>query len=92
MELLSVNVFGSIHIPDGRGVLVEVLRVRVDGTDREIGDARYGAVPEGYEVESPELVAREVVETRAVNREHTPGGGIDVRDESFRNGYLYGAW
>jgi hypothetical protein len=35
----------SIHIPDGRGVLVEVLRVRVDGTDKEISAARYGAAP-----------------------------------------------
>ena len=37
-------------IPNGRGVLVEVLRVGVDGTDKEINDAEYGAAPEGYEV------------------------------------------
>ncbi len=29
-------------IPDGRGILVEVLRVGVDGTDKEIKDAEYG--------------------------------------------------
>src|SRR3712207_5273396 len=51
---------GSIHladlpepnvddVPDGRGVLVEVLRVGVDGTDKEINDAEYGAAPEGYD-------------------------------------------
>ena len=34
-------------IPDGRGVLVKVLRVGVDGTDREINAAEYGAAPEG---------------------------------------------
>ena len=34
-------------IPEGRGVLVEVLRVGVDGTDKEINDAEYGAAPEG---------------------------------------------
>ncbi len=28
-------------IPDGRGVPVEVLRVGVDGTDKEINDAEY---------------------------------------------------
>ena len=50
---------GSVHladlpmpsvgdIPDGRGVLVRVLRVGVDGTDREINAAEYGAAPEGY--------------------------------------------
>jgi threonine dehydrogenase-like Zn-dependent dehydrogenase len=36
-------------IPDGRGVLVEVLRVGVDGTDKEINDAEYGDAPEGYD-------------------------------------------
>jgi threonine dehydrogenase-like Zn-dependent dehydrogenase len=51
---------GSIHladlpeprvddVPNGRGVLVEVLRVGVDGTDKEINDAEYGAPPEGYD-------------------------------------------
>jgi threonine dehydrogenase-like Zn-dependent dehydrogenase len=37
------------EIPNGRGVLVKVLRVGVDGTDREINAAEYGAAPEGYE-------------------------------------------
>jgi threonine dehydrogenase-like Zn-dependent dehydrogenase len=36
-------------IPEGRGVLVEVLRVGVDGTDEEINAAEYGAAPEGYD-------------------------------------------
>lgn len=36
-------------IPDGRGVLGEVLRVGVDGTDKEINDAEYGDPPEGYD-------------------------------------------
>jgi glucose 1-dehydrogenase len=36
-------------IPDGRGVLVKVLRVGVDGTDREINAAEYGAAPDGYD-------------------------------------------
>jgi threonine dehydrogenase-like Zn-dependent dehydrogenase len=34
-------------VPGGRGVLVEVLRVGVDGTDREINAAEYGAAPPG---------------------------------------------
>jgi threonine dehydrogenase-like Zn-dependent dehydrogenase len=49
---------GSIHLadipepsvedaPQGRGVLVEVLRVGVDGTDKEINEGRYGAAPPG---------------------------------------------
>src|SRR6266571_575862 len=49
---------GSIHledipqpsideIPDGRGVRVQVLRVGVDGNDKEINAAEYGAAPPG---------------------------------------------
>lgn len=51
---------GSIHlrdvpvpkieeIPGGRGVLVKILRVGVDGTDKEINNAEYGAAPPGDE-------------------------------------------
>jgi threonine dehydrogenase-like Zn-dependent dehydrogenase len=36
-------------IPDGRGVLVKILRVGVDGTDKEIIDSEYGAAPQGYD-------------------------------------------
>ncbi len=36
-------------IPDGRGVLVRVLQIGVDATDREINDAMYGAAPPGYD-------------------------------------------
>jgi glucose 1-dehydrogenase len=37
------------QVPDGRGVLVEVLRVGVDGTDKEINAAEYGAAPDGHD-------------------------------------------
>jgi threonine dehydrogenase-like Zn-dependent dehydrogenase len=37
------------EVPDGRGVLVKVLRVGVDGTDKEINAAEYGAAPAGYD-------------------------------------------
>lgn len=36
-------------VPGGRGVLVKVLRVGVDGTDKEINAAEYGAAPDGYD-------------------------------------------
>ena len=35
------------EIPNGRGVLVKLLRVGVDGTDKEINAAEYGAAPPG---------------------------------------------
>src|ERR671935_1189452 len=37
------------EVSGGRGVLVKVLRVGVDGTDKEINAAEYGAAPPGYE-------------------------------------------
>ncbi len=37
-------------IPDGRGVLVRVLRVGLDGTDKEINAAEYGTAPPGEDV------------------------------------------
>ena len=36
------------EVPNGRGVLVRTLRVGVDGTDKEINAAEYGAAPPGY--------------------------------------------
>jgi threonine dehydrogenase-like Zn-dependent dehydrogenase len=36
-------------VPNGRGVLVRVLRCGVDGTDKEINAAEYGAAPAGYD-------------------------------------------
>src|SRR5215210_1209239 len=37
------------EIKDGRGVLVEVLRVGACGTDREINNAEYGIAPKGFD-------------------------------------------
>ena len=37
------------EVPNGRGVLVKVLQVGVDGTDKEINAAEYGAAPPGYD-------------------------------------------
>ena len=60
----SIAVFpgqpGSVHlgqlprpsvkeIPEDRGVVVRVLRVGVDGTDKEINAAEYGRAPQGYD-------------------------------------------
>src|SRR5438094_2828764 len=36
-------------VPDGRGVLVRILRVGLDGTDREINAGEYGAPPAGVD-------------------------------------------
>jgi len=45
-ELAKPNVS---DVPQGRGVLVKVLKVGVDATDREINDALYGNAPPGYD-------------------------------------------
>ncbi len=47
MHLREVQKPRLEDVPDGRGVLVKVLRAGVDGTDKEINAALYGAAPPG---------------------------------------------
>ena len=47
MHLEDVPMPKILDIPNGQGVLVKVLRVGVDGTDKEINAAEYGMAPEG---------------------------------------------
>jgi threonine dehydrogenase-like Zn-dependent dehydrogenase len=49
MHLEEVPEPAVSDIPDGHGVLVQVLRVGVDGTDKEINAAEYGEAPDGYD-------------------------------------------
>jgi glucose 1-dehydrogenase len=62
MKAIAVKpgVAGTVHlidtekpsidqVPNGRGVLVQVLECGVDGTDKEINDAEYGNAPPGYD-------------------------------------------
>jgi threonine dehydrogenase-like Zn-dependent dehydrogenase len=49
LHLADLPMPGVDEIPNGRGVLVKVLRVGVDGTDKEINAAEYGAAPDGYD-------------------------------------------
>jgi len=49
MHLAQLGKPSVADVPDGRGVLVKVLRVGVDGTDKEINAAEYGAPPPGYD-------------------------------------------
>lgn len=37
------------EIEKGRGVLVKVLKVGIDGTDKEINNAEYGGAPDGFD-------------------------------------------
>jgi threonine dehydrogenase-like Zn-dependent dehydrogenase len=76
------------EIPNGRGVLVRVLRVGVDGTDREINEAEYGQAPPGEPIlvlghESfgrVEAVGPKVIELRpgdyVVATVRRPGGSL----------------
>ena len=47
MHLEEISQPKVTDIPTGRGVLVKVLRVGVDGTDKEINEAFYGQAPTG---------------------------------------------
>jgi threonine dehydrogenase-like Zn-dependent dehydrogenase len=49
MHLREVAKPSLAEILYGRGVLVKVLKVGVDGTDKEINAAEYGAAPPGYD-------------------------------------------
>src|SRR5215469_7079517 len=49
VHLAQMTKPSAADIPNGRGVLVKVLRVGVDGTDKEINAAEYGAAPEGFD-------------------------------------------
>src|SRR2546430_2208545 len=90
MKAIAVNPGkpGSIHledierpsidaIPDGRGVRVQVLRVGVDGTDKEINAGEYGAAPPGddYLVIGHESFGRVLEVGPNVPDTIRPGGG-----------------
>ena len=47
MHLEDVPMPKVTDISNGQGVLVKILRVGVDGTDKEINAAEYGSAPEG---------------------------------------------
>ncbi|MCZ6796002.1 MAG: glucose 1-dehydrogenase [Planctomycetota bacterium] len=49
VHLASLESPSVSDVPGGRGVLVEVLQVGVDGTDKEINAAEYGGAPPGYD-------------------------------------------
>ncbi|HEX8368678.1 MAG TPA: glucose 1-dehydrogenase [Pyrinomonadaceae bacterium] len=49
VRLVEMDAPKTTDIPNGRGVLVEVLRVGACGTDREINNAEYGIAPEGFD-------------------------------------------
>src|SRR6266849_10767134 len=49
MHLEDVPMPKVTDISSGQGVLVKVLRVGVDGTDKEINAAAYGNAPEGHQ-------------------------------------------
>src|SRR5215213_1292489 len=48
-RLVEMDTPKAADIPNGRGVLVEVLRVGACGTDREINNGEYGAAPGGFD-------------------------------------------
>lgn len=62
------------EIPNGCGVLVKILQVGVDGTDKELHMGEYGGAPEGYDflVTGHESFGQ-VVEVGANVREFAPG-------------------
>jgi threonine dehydrogenase-like Zn-dependent dehydrogenase len=75
MHLREVPEPSLDEIPGGRGVLVEVLRVGVDGTDKEINAAEYGDAPDGHDylITGHESLGRVVAVGPNVPSTITPG-------------------
>ena len=66
-------------IPNGRGVLVKVLRVGADGTDKEINAAEYGAAPAADKINLAFVLGNKVmVGTVNANREYFEMGVRDM--------------
>jgi threonine dehydrogenase-like Zn-dependent dehydrogenase len=76
MHLEEVPMPRLTDIPDGRGVLVKVLRVGVDGTDREISEAKYGQAPAGYDFLITGHESLGQVVSRSECAEHAPAWNL----------------
>jgi threonine dehydrogenase-like Zn-dependent dehydrogenase len=78
-------------IPNGQGILVKVLRVGVDGTDKEINAAEYGNAPEGEQFLIEGFVLGNKVMVGTVNASHADFvSGVNdlVKAEAFFPGWL----
>ncbi len=75
MHLAEVPKPALSDVAGGRGVLIKVLRVGVDGTDKEINAAAYGAAPPGddYLITGHESLGRVVEAGPGVPPSHKPG-------------------
>ena len=77
------------EIPDGRGVLVKVLQVGVDGTDKELHLGEYGDAPPGYDFLVPGHESLgQVVEVGPKVTELAPGDYV-VATVRRRGGSIY---
>jgi threonine dehydrogenase-like Zn-dependent dehydrogenase len=91
MHLEDVPMPKITDIPNGQGVLVKVLRVGVDGTDKEINAAEYGNAPEGEQFLIEGFVLGNKVMVGTVNASHADFvSGVNdlVKAEAFFPGWL----
>jgi threonine dehydrogenase-like Zn-dependent dehydrogenase len=67
-------------VPDGRGALVRVLRLGLDGTDKEINAGEYGTAPAGQDIRSTGHESLGIVEeVGPAVTEFTPGDYVVAR-------------
>lgn len=76
-------------VPGGRGVLVRVLKVGVDATDREINEAKYGNAPPGYDFLVLGHESFGIVEAIGPNVTHVKPGDYVVATVRRPGGSIY---
>jgi glucose 1-dehydrogenase len=80
----------SVHdVPGGRGVLVRVLKIGVDATDREINEAKYGASPPGYDFLVLGHESFGIVEAVGENVKHVKPGDFATATVRRPGGSIY---
>ena len=84
-HLVEMTKPSAAEIPDGRGVLVKVLRVGVDGTDKEINNAEYGAAPHGID---GDVVGDTEQPAARIRRHPFVRPGLERADHGLLHGFL----
>ena len=90
MHLREVEEPYVSDIPESRGALVRVLRVGVDGTDKDINAAAYGDAPDGFDylITGRESLGRVLQVGECVPSHIRPGSLVGLQDMTTDDVYF----